>query len=160
MSPALRRLNLSFDHRAVLRILKLGLALAAICAAWSAPAAACTVSSTALQFGAYDPSATVANDSTFVVSYTCAATETPVISISTGNAGTFTRAMTGPSSLKYNLFRDAARTQIFGDGTGGTVTWTGAVGSSGNVTVYGRISAQQAVFSGTYSDSVVVTVTF
>jgi hypothetical protein len=49
VNPVLRRLNLSFDHRSVSRTLKLVLTMAAIWAAWSAPAAACTVSSTALQ---------------------------------------------------------------------------------------------------------------
>lgn len=160
MSPALRRWNLSFDHLSVSRILKLALAMAAICAAWSAPAAACTVSSTSLQFGAYDTSSTVANDSTFVISYSCAAAETPLISISQGSAASFSRSMSGTTPLRYNLFYDAARTQIFGDGTGGTVTYTGATGSSGSVTVYARIPAQQSVRSGSYSDSVVVTVTF
>jgi spore coat protein U-like protein len=160
VNPALRRWNLSFDHRGVSRTLKLALAMAAICAAWSAPAAACTVSSTTLQFGAYDTSTAVANDSTFVVSYSCAAAETPVVSISQGNALSFNRAMSGTTPLRYNLYADPARTQIFGDGTGGTVTFTGATGSSGNVTVYARIPAKQSVRSGSYSDSVVVTVTF
>jgi spore coat protein U-like protein len=72
----------------------------------------------------------------------------------------FNRAMSGTTPLRYNLYLDAGRTQIFGDGTGGTVTFTGATAATANLTVYVRIFAQQSVRSDSYSDSVVVTVTF
>ena len=42
------------------------------------------------------------------------------------------RMYQGAGSLRYNLFRDAARTQVFGDGTSGTAT----VAGSGDTTYF------------------------
>src|SRR6266487_1298814 len=41
--------------------------------------------------------------------------------------------------LNYNLYTDAARTTVWGDGTGGTVTVSGSSNGSTTHTVYGRI---------------------
>ncbi len=60
----------------------------------------------------------------------------------------------------YELYRDAAMTQRFGqtvnvDQLAGTGT-----GSHQSVTVYGRVPAAQSLIPGSYSDQVVVTVTY
>ena len=61
--------------------------------------------------------------------------------------------------LRYALYRDSARTQNFGEGgTGKTLQL--AIPGSGNVSVYGVIPGQQIVAGGTYTDTVVVTLTF
>jgi len=67
--------------------------------------------------------------------------------------------------LFYNLYVDAARTQIWGDGTPPTLNVTGARLSQGrptvfNYPVYGRIFANQAPNPGQYADDPVATVLF
>ena len=67
--------------------------------------------------------------------------------------------------LYYNLYRDAARTQIWGDGTPPTFTVTGERTAQGrptfyNYPVYGRIFANQAPNSGQYGDDPIATVLF
>jgi len=65
------------------------------------------------------------------------------------------------SVLAYNLYLDSTRLTIWGDGTGGTGTFSGmGTGSDVGTTVYGRIPAGQNVAVGTYSDLITVTVTF
>ncbi|MEN8719467.1 MAG: spore coat U domain-containing protein [Oceanococcaceae bacterium] len=65
----------------------------------------------------------------------------------------------GGDRLSYDLFNDAGRTTLFGDGTtGSTATGTGN-GNEQTVTVYGRIDADQFPPAGSYQDTVTVTVT-
>jgi spore coat protein U-like protein len=71
------------------------------------------------------------------------------------------RKMTkGVEFVLYGLYRDAARTQPFGN-TIGTDTLPGTgTGLAQSVPVYGRISAQSTPSPGPYSDTVVVTLTY
>ena len=65
----------------------------------------------------------------------------------------------GTNTLPYQLYTDAARTTVFGDGTGGTDTVS--VTGSQTVTVYGRVTqsdAQAATPSAGYTDDVTVTI--
>lgn len=133
------------------------------------PARACTVSATGVAFGAYDPTSPAPDDGTGTVSLACPpSVSAPVVSLGSGLSGLIgSRQMTsGSSNLSYNLYTNAARTLIWGNGLGGslTVTLTGGTVSSGtrtfSRTVYGRIPAGQNVAAGTYSDTIVVTVTF
>ncbi len=85
------------------------------------------------------------------------------ISLSRGNSGTYTdrRLISGSEFLLYNLYRDAARTIVWGDGTGGTQVATGQY----NIlriffNVYGRIPALQDAAVGVYSDTIVITVNY
>ncbi len=90
-----------------------------------------------------------------IVSYT--------LKIGPGLSGTaLTRRMyNGSSSLRYNLFTDPTRTQIFGDGSSGTsfVNNTCALLCT-PVPVYGRLYGSQGGTAGAYSDAVTVTVNF
>lgn len=91
-----------------------------------------------------------------------------VITIGSGISGNHlarTLSAGGGNILNYNLYRDAARTQIWGDGTPPTFTVTGSRTNSGrpsffNYPVYGRIYANQAPNTGTYSDNLLVTILF
>lgn len=136
--------------------------------AHAAPAAACTVSVTSVAFGNYNTLSPANTDSAGMLTAIChPSDQSLVVAISGGSSGSpLSRTMrNGAASLNYNLYSDAARTAVWGDGTSGaTVTVTNGSVSSGQRTfnrpIYGRIPAQQAVGAGTYTDSLVVTVTF
>jgi spore coat protein U domain-containing protein, fimbrial subunit CupE1/2/3/6 len=125
--------------------------------------AACTVGVVGVMFGNYDPFSNVAQDSAGNVSVNCDAATLYTITLSSGSGTYALRAMSGPGmSLNYNLFTDPTRVVVWGDGTTGAVAVPGA--STGlavtNHAVYGRIPARQNVPVGSYSDTVIVTVTF
>jgi spore coat protein U-like protein len=141
-------------------------------------AADCSITAVSLNFGVYDPAVTSADDSVGTVTVTCrnisggADRISYTVMLSNGQYGTSaaTRAMgAGTNRLGYNVFTDPARTQAWGTGTGGTVIASGAMtvgpGNGNNVktvvhSVYGRIPQLQDAAPGTYSDTMVVTLTF
>ena len=127
--------------------------------------AACTISTTPVNFGNYNVLNPTATDSTGRVTITCGTDSNVAIQLGTGVSGTyFSREMrSGPERLFYNLYRNAARTIIWGDGTSGTqqvIIANPPNFSPRNVTVYGRIPALQDVAVGAYADTVVATVIF
>ena len=133
------------------------------------PVSACTISVTAVSFGAYDTRAASADDSTGTLTALCAKNVSgPVVAIGTGGSGSFSprTLRSGTSALSYNLYTSLARTTVWGNGSGGTATVTltnpTAVGNDRRFTrtIYGRIPALQNVRAGSYSDTLVVTVTF
>lgn len=154
------------------------LLLALLCVATVARAASdCSVSTTGVAFGSYDPYATTPDDSTGNVTVACtylggkADQLSFSVALSTGTSGTYTqrRLLAGSQVLNYNLFSDLSRTQVWGDGRAGTTVATGTftlgpgVGNGWRqlaLPVYGRIPARQDVLSGNYTDAIVVTLTF
>lgn len=126
-------------------------------------AGSCLVSATDLNFGAYNPAAG-ALDGTSTITATCTAGTPYEIGLSAGNGtpATTTRAMTDGASaqLDYELYSDAARTAIWGETGGATVTQTSLAGGAVAYTVYGRIPASQYVPAANYADAVTVTVTY
>jgi spore coat protein U-like protein len=132
--------------------------------AW-AQSPSCTISVTSVAFGSYNVFTTTADDSTGTITYSCNSTARNIsISLSDGSSSTFSpRTMRkGSEVLQYNLYRNAARTNIWGDGTGGTSVYTRANPPNGNVslTIYGRIPALQDVSAGNYSDRVSAVINF
>ena len=101
--------------------------------------------------------------STSTITLTCRRRTAWQMSLNDGqNASGQTRRMarSGGGTVDYELFRDAAMTQRFGQTVNvDRVIGTGT-GSSQSVTVYGRIPASQSVAPGAYSDRVIVTVTY
>jgi spore coat protein U domain-containing protein, fimbrial subunit CupE1/2/3/6 len=68
----------------------------------------------------------------------------------------------GGTTLNYNLYVDAANTQIWGDGTGGTVSQTYTMGASQStlpaaVPIYASLPLGQNVGSGSYTDTITAT---
>jgi spore coat protein U-like protein len=127
----------------------------------------CTISTTALSFGAYDP--IVANDTanldgTGSVTITCTKGSTPTVGMNTGsNADGSTRRLADSSSnfIAYELFSDSQRSTVWGNS--GTALFTPATTPSKDArqyTVYGRIAGGQDVPAGSYSDSITATVNF
>jgi spore coat protein U-like protein len=136
-----------------------------------AEGATCTIAATPVSFGSYNVFAAVATDSTGSLTFRCSGTGNSgnnisiSIALGRGSSGSFTpRAMVlANGALAYNLYQDAARTTIWGDGTGGTrayVTGTAPRNRDTTVTIYGRIPAQQDVSAGSYADTVTATINF
>jgi spore coat protein U-like protein len=152
----------------VRRALRLACAMCAI-AAFAGPADGapnCTVSATSVNFGTYNVFDTTANDTTGTVSYRCTGNTSVVsITLSAGSSTGFSpRNLTGTAdTLTYNLFTDAARTSIWGDGTGSTASYQRSSPPNNTtitVTVYARIPASQDVQADTYRDNITVTINF
>lgn len=142
----------------------------AACLAGATDAAAqspsCTISATSVAFGSYNVFSTSADDSTGTVTYRCNSRASNIrITLSRGSSNTFsTRTMRkGSESLGYNLYTNAARTTIWGDGSSGTSVYTLANppdNSNVSVTIYGRIPAGRDVSAGSYSDTIAATINF
>lgn len=158
------------------------LAIAALAAVQSAAAATatatlnvsatvsnnCQVSATPVSFGAYDPvvaNAASALDAAGMVNVTCTNGAAAAITLSQGDNGSGSgasivrRMADGSNFLNYALFQDAGRTTVWGNDTDSDVELT-ATGTLQQFSVYGRVAAGQNVPQGSYSDAVVVTVTF
>lgn len=124
----------------------------------------CTVrSTTGVAFGAYDPiglNATAPRDAAGQIRYRCRR-GSPLVSLSPGGAGSFQPRLLrqGARTLGYNLYRDAGRTQIWGDGGPGTYTVRGQRGTR-TLPVYGRIFPGQVAAAGSYADTIVATFNF
>ena len=141
-----------------------------------AHAVSCTVTPSSVSFGNYDPSSTLANDSSGTIAVSCGSlvlSSTPfTVTLSTGSSGSMARrAMTNAGSqLQYQLYSDSARSIVLGDGTGGSSSFSGTITNllgvvlgSGSTTmsVYGRVPAGQiTAMPGNFIDTVLVTVSF
>lgn len=131
--------------------------------------AACTASASGVAFGVYNPFSPAPANTTGTVSVSCTALSglgTYTVALSTGGGGSFTgRKMTnGATTLSYQLYTNAARATIWGNGTGGSSVVNGSYsilsGGSSTFTVYGQAPALQAVRPGSYIDTIIVTVTY
>lgn len=148
---------------------------------WLAPAQAattCTASMTALSFGDVNPFGGDVTASA-TLSYTCSssgllglglygAKVTMCLSIASGAQGTGSlvprRMTSGASAMNFNIYKDAAYSQIWGQRSGTaaadsvlvqlTVPVTlGSGSASGSVTAYGRVpGAQNSLIPGSYSN--------
>lgn len=103
-------------------------------------------------------------DATGSVTATCTAGTTYTISLGGGlaNAAPTARKMSkAAETVTYGLYKDTNRSQPWGDATtpGSTVAGTGT-GAAQVLTVYGRVPPQTTPTPGTYTDTVVVTLTY
>ena len=139
----------------------LALAAAVLAIAPAARAVTCTVSTGGLAFGSYDYLSAVPLDSTAPVTWLCDISATVTITLGRGGSSTYLprKLLSGVNSANYNLYKDTACSLIWGDGTETTSTVT-ASGTSGSIPAYGRVPPGQPLPVGSYSDAVVVTITF
>jgi len=155
---------------------RFALAALALCVCLDARALDCTVSATGVAFGVYEAASAAPTDSTGNVTVRCvhlgggAARTGYSIALSSGGSGTYAQRQmrAGTSFLNYNLFDDATRLRVWGNGTAGSALVTGSLvvnpgrfaTNEASYPIYGRIPAQQAADTGTYSDTILVTLTF
>jgi len=127
---------------------------------------ACNVSANTLNFGAYSPSSATALTGTSTISVYCTSGSPYTTALNIGSGGgsfTARTLLNGTYTLNFNLYRDSAYSQVWGDGTAGTSVIPSSPdtivtkGGSASYTVYGRIAADAAISPGGYSDSIVVT---
>lgn len=121
--------------------------------------AACTVTTTPVVFGAYDALNATPKDGVGVVDTSCTVNTSIAARLGPGNGTVMARKMmNGAHSLNYNVYIDAARTNVWGGESAGFTNF--GSGKRMIMTVYGRIPAGQAKPGGTYSDVLVVTVVY
>ncbi|HET6197628.1 MAG TPA: spore coat U domain-containing protein [Acetobacteraceae bacterium] len=124
--------------------------------------ATCLINANPLPFGNYTGTQT---DATSSISVTCTNTTPYNVGLDAGTSTGATvnaRKMVGPAgaTLGYALFRDAARTQNWGNTVGAdTQTGTGN-GSAQTLTVFGRIPANAFPVPGGYADTITATITY
>lgn len=132
----------------------------------AAQSPSCTISATSVAFGTYNVFSGTAVDSTGTITYRCNATAANItIALSRGTSSTYIpRTMSmGGELLAYNLYSNAGRTNIWGDGTAGTSVYVRANppnDNNVNVTIFGRVSAGQDVSAGSFSDTISATINF
>lgn len=126
----------------------------------------CALSATDLNFGAASSLLGGVNGQSSL-QVNCGAGVDYSLRMSAGNGAAATVALrkmspvAGPDVVKYSLYRDAARMQVWGDGTLGTVVSTGSgSGSPQSIAVYGAILPQPTPSAGDYEDTVVATIEF
>lgn len=134
-----------------------------LCVVPGASAKNCRILTTQpINFGNYDPVASGNLDTTGTLNLRCA-NKTPnvAIKIDAGMGGSFhPRTMQGPvDQLAYNLYTDAARVTVWGDGTSGTdFLLFPELSHLVSIPIYARAPLGQPVGVGTYVDTVVITV--
>lgn len=126
---------------------------------------ACTIDVTDLSFGtASDLSSSIAASTSGTV--TCTSTNPVAISFDPGSGGSSTFATrhmeSGVETIDYNLYRDAAHTEILGDGSGGTFTiGVTSTGGADPFDVFGLTQGgQNPKPVGTYTSTITATVAF
>jgi spore coat protein U-like protein len=126
----------------------------------------CLISTTDVAFGNYDPvgaNATAPADAAGSVDVTCirGVVATIVLDLGTNASAAVRRMGDGATSrLEYELYRDAARSQVWGTGTNAMVLAAAPSNARRTFPVYGRVRQAQNVQVGSYTDTVVVTVSF
>ncbi len=123
---------------------------------------ACTLNVTGVNFGSYDVFSNTPLDSTGNIDVNCPSGVGYSMALTAGG-GTHTQRVMGSGAhrLNYNLYTAANRAVVWGDATSGTVTVNGTgIGVNVNHGVYGRIPALQNVYPGSYSDIIIVELTF
>jgi spore coat protein U-like protein len=129
----------------------------------------CHVSTGALAFGAYDTASSSPLDAMGSLDLHCSNKVHAVLSLNVGSgagagfsAGRKMTLIGGSNTLIYNLYADAARTRVLGDGTHGSVTIK--VNSDKNTysqTFWGRLpGGQTSALPGNYQDVVVATISY
>ncbi|MBN9206916.1 spore coat U domain-containing protein [Methylibium petroleiphilum] len=132
-------------------------------------ASACTVSGSLLNFGgSIDPLVSaVPIDASSTLTVRCTNTTPYTVAldagIHAGGAAVFgNRNMSnGAQTIGYQLYLDAGRATVWGNGTASSSTVPGTgTGSNQSLTIYGRLPSLTGVVPGSYSDTVTVTISY
>ena len=162
------RLTTMAEQMAKRSILAAAVASAALAAGPAHADIHCSIGSVSpVTFPVYDVFRGMPTDAQGSVTYSCKGVgqNTVTIDLTAGRAGQFNPRQMRASSeaLAYNLFLDAGRGTIWGDGGGGTARY-GPFQPPNNtpvvVPIFGRIPPGQNATPHTYTDSVTLTLNF
>jgi spore coat protein U-like protein len=126
----------------------------------------CTITTTPVAFGAYDPVVTHATaplDAQGTVVVTCTKGAGTRIDLGLGgNALGSVRRMAGATEfLTYELYQDSGHTIVWGSGaTNGNTIGAAPSRAARTIDVYGRVPGGQDVAADSYTDTVVATINF
>lgn len=126
----------------------------------------CAVSGANLSFGNYDASSASVLDASSTLSVNCTQGTAYVVKLDVGSGGGsyVNRTMAnGANVLAFNLYRNAARSEVWGDESGATLSVSGTGSgllTANSHTVYGRVPIGQDEIPGTYSSTITVTVEY
>jgi spore coat protein U-like protein len=129
-------------------------------------AANCTISTTAVAFGAYDPLVTNASapkDANGGVTVTCTKGSVPTVALGLGsNPSGSVRQMSagGGNFLTYELYSASDYSTVWGTGTSAYTASAALNKNPRTFTVYGRVPGGQDAATGAYADTVLATVNF
>jgi len=123
----------------------------------------CSVSAATLNFGSAGVLRT-AVDGTSAITVTCTNAAPYTVALGGGLSGATNPAQRklsqASATITYGLYQDAGRAVPWGDSVGvNTAAGTGS-GLAQTLTVYGRVPAQNTPSPGTYSDTVVLTISY
>ena len=152
-------------------VILLGLALMVLSTAARAQPVTCTVSATPVSFGSYNVFNASPLDATGTITVHCTNLVSLFVNytvkLSKGLSSSYAprQMANGANRLDYDLYTDATRLTVWGDGSAGTSFISNGflvvlLGVTANHTVYGRVPALQNVAVGSYSDNITVTLTF
>jgi spore coat protein U-like protein len=122
-----------------------------------------------IDHGVYDPLAAADDDAAGAISVACTNGTSYTVGLDVGDGGGdyTTRTLDGAcAKLNFNLYRNAGRSEVWGDGTGGShlVSGIGAglgIPQSQSHDVYSRIPKEQFLaVPGSYSSTIEVTITY
>jgi len=118
-----------------------------------------------LNFGSYDPSVGGNTDTTTTFTVSCLGVATLRFTLNAGSGSYTTRQMTstGTDRLNYNIYQDAGRSIVWGDGTPPSqalVFTTAGFFSANPFTIYGRVPPSQWITAGAYTDNITVTLNY
>jgi spore coat protein U-like protein len=127
----------------------------------------CRLTVPTLTFGAYDPLAVHSiqpDDAQTILVVNCTRNTSASVTLDFGHnaAGNGDRAMSGPGSvhLEYQIYRDAARSQVWAVGADAVRFFSRGISNPDQLTVFGRILPRQEVEPGAYLDVLTATVDF
>jgi spore coat protein U-like protein len=122
----------------------------------------CGISANPLNFGSYTGSVLQA---TTTLQVGCTGGDAYSVSLNAGSGSNATvttrKMMLGTNTLNYLLYTSNTYATVWGDGTSGTSTVPGTgTGTVRSLTVYGQIPAGQSPPAGTYTDTIIATLTY
>lgn len=122
----------------------------------------CRITASAMEFGTYTAGRAADLDANGAVTYAgCngAALSLALDGGSSNDIGNRTMRSSGGQTLRYQLYRNAARSSVAGRNNQ-QITATAPANGSGSLVIYGRIFGGQTVPAGAYSDTINLVLTF
>lgn len=127
----------------------------------------CRLTVPSLTFGMYDPLAAHSvqpDDASTILIVNCTRNTSASVSLDFGHNAVSNgdRSMSGPGSvrLEYQIYRDAARSQVWANGADAVRFFSRGISNPEQLTVFGRILPRQEVEPGAYIDVLTATVDF